>query len=183
MSTATRTATRTAAFATAATVALTCPIATVGASAPAEGAQHCVVDATSAASATGAVDPSLVCYPTLSEALAAANSVTEDSSALSRLDSALSAPVALSSVVLATHFDASGRSAGWGSLTVTGSSCDLTYNLPAAWLNRISSTQNYCGTVRFFDGYDKSGANETTTVSTVNLGARDNGSYSVYYGT
>ena len=144
-------------------------------------AEHCVAQATDTAPGQGVLDEDLVCYPTLAEALAAAGGPADDGGGAAREGAAARAATVLSSVAVATHFDGTNRTGA--SLTVSAAGCDAFLNLSSGWINRISSTQNYCATVRFFEGYDKAGSNEVTGISTVNLGALNNGADSIYYGT
>lgn len=142
----------------------------VGAGGPLD---HCVLHAAADTESGSILTPPIDCYPTLSEAIEAAGGI----SPIGRLTRTSAASA--SSSVLAVHFDGANR--GGQSLTVSGASCDATVNLSSAWVDRISSTWNICGTVRFFDDFDKGGVGETTGVTTNNLGALNNIAASVYY--
>lgn len=143
------------------------------AAATADDEQHCVLRILGRGDDGQFRTAPLECYPTLEEALAASDPPA---------GAGLRAEVALaSSSTLSTHWDGSNRSGS--SITITGSDCaGGTVNLSGSWTNRISSTRNYCPATRFFDGFDKGGGHETTSTSTVNLGALNNASNSVYYG-
>ncbi len=142
--------------------------------------EHCVVGVTGVRRSGELVISEPECFGTLAEALAAVPTVELGPEiALSPL---FQAQLDAASVVLSTHFDGSNRTGS--SLTIAGTECGGGYvNLSSAWVNRISSTSNGCSTVRFFDGFDKSGATEVTGLSTVNLGGLDNAANSVQYAT
>jgi hypothetical protein len=146
--------------------------------------QHCLLRAEEEEFSARLVQEEMPCYPTLAEALAAIDDMPViDSTA--RFDSTAgrspAALVALSNIALATHFD--GANYAGDSVTVYGTSCDAFVNFSTTWINRVSSTGNYCGTVRFFDGYDKGGDDELLTSGWWNLGALNNRAQSAYYGT
>lgn len=126
------------------------------------------------------------CYPTLAEALehsdppatpqrlaGASAGTPEDAMARARMSVA-------SGNTLAVHFD--GTNLSGSSIIITGGTCGGGHvNLSSSWTNRISSTLNSCGTVVFWDGFDKTGSYEATDLLTVNLGALNNRSNSVGY--
>lgn len=138
--------------------------------------EHCVVHVDPGSEAEGPSATPTDCYPTLAEALEAAGGVGGTAT-----KQPMSGARAASSSVLAVHFDGTYR--GGESLVVSGAACDATMNLASVWTDRISSTWNLCGTVRFFDDFNKGGASETTGLSTENLGVLNNRAASVYYGT
>lgn len=142
---------------------------------------HCVVEVTGVRRSGELLTGEPTCFGTLAEALAAVGVDTAGRGDLTmseviREDLLASA----SSFVLGTHYDGSNRTGA--SITVTGADCGGGYvNLSATWVNRISSTSNGCGVVRFFDGFDKSGGSEQTGWATVNLGALNNAANSIQY--
>lgn len=141
--------------------------------------QHCEIEVLGVRPDGELITSELECYPTLAQALAEAGPPppTLWSSLVATIGS--SPTLSAAAGTIAVHYDGANRSGS--SITVSGSGCTDGYlNLSADWINRISSTLNYC-TTRFFDGYDKGGGHETTTTSTVNLGSLNNASNSIYY--
>ena len=91
----------------------------------------------------------------------------------------MSRPSVAATRVIGTHFDGLNRTGS--SISIVGTDCSGGHvNLSAAWTDRISSTQNGCATVRFFDGFDKTGAWEDTAF---NLSALNNQANSIMYGS
>lgn len=162
--------------ATAATaVGTVLPVATGTAAATATTEEHCVVHVLGIEESGEYLTDAPVCYPTLEEALADSGPPAGGAGTAGRSSSSV-----LSSVTLGTHFANSNR--GGSSISISGTACDGGYtNLSAAWVNRISSTQNNCSNTRFFDGVDKSGSQEATNLATVNLGALNDASDSILY--
>ncbi len=121
-----------------------------------------------------------VCYPTLGEVLDDLGidvDALDDTGAAGRAARAMAA-----SSALGTHFADAGRTGS--SITISGADCGGGYvNLSAGWVDRISSTRNYCPTVVFWTGFDKSGSNEITSTSSINLGPLNNLSRSIGYGS
>jgi hypothetical protein len=145
-------------------------------------AAHCVVEVTGQTDTGRYTLSEPACYPTLAEALASTGADIDPGEQLGESDVASGQLAARAGGTLGIHYDGSNR--GGASITVTGADCGGGYvNLSADWVNRISSTANNCGIVRFFDGYDKSGSFEQTTPSTWNLGAMNNASNSISYGS
>ena len=137
---------------------------------------HCVLEVVDQEATGELVTAPPVCFGTLAEALEYA-----DGSPLGRDDASSNDLAAAASMVLGVHFEHQDRTGS--SITVSGTDCSGGYvNLSAAWINRISSTQNGCGTVTFFDGFGTSGASEVTGSSTVNLKALNDIANSVQYG-
>ncbi len=78
------------------------------------------------------------------------------------------------------HYDGSNLTGS--TLTVNGGACSGGYtNLSATWINRISSTLNYCPLVRHYDGYNLTGSSQTTTTTSWNLTSLNNLANSVQY--
>ena len=95
--------------------------------------------------------------------------------------SALRAAGATSSdVPIGVHYD--GPSLTGSSFTVIGSSCSGGWlNLNSLWINRVSSTENFCPRIRHFDGYNLSGASEYTFAPGGNLTSLNNATNSIQY--
>lgn len=126
------------------------------------------------------------CYPTLAEALehsdppATPNRLGAGSASAPVTGSGDAGVSAASGNTLAVHFD--GANLSGSSIIITGGTCSGGHvNLSSSWINRISSTLNSCGTVLFWDGFDKTGSYEATDLLTVNLGALNNRANSVGY--
>lgn len=123
------------------------------------------------------------CYSSLTDALVAAGAEVDPASDLTvadlAADSGAARAVAASSV-LAVHYDGSNLTGA--TLTVNGGACSGGYtNLSASWINRISSTLNYCPTVRHYDGYNLTGSSQVTTSTSWNLTSLNNLANSVQY--
>lgn len=142
---------------------------------------HCVVEVIGEEESGAFVTAEPVCFETLAEALSTAGLAIDPGARVTfeqvRAENLLA--TATASGTIGIHYDGSNRTGA--SITVTGADCSGGYlNLTSDWTNRISSTLNGCPVVRFFDGFDKSGANETTTTQ-VNLGALNNAANSIQY--
>lgn len=142
---------------------------------------HCVLEVTGVRRTGELVTGEPTCFGTLAEALEEVGVDTAGRTELRMSDVIREGLLAsASSFVLGTHYDGSNRTGA--SITVTGADCGGGYlNLSSTWVNRISSTSNGCGVVRFFDGFDKSGSSEQTGWATVNLGALNNAANSIQY--
>ena len=168
------------------TVATATSLAVVVAAAPAVGAdemgEHCVLEVVGVADDGELLTSEPFCYATLAEVLDAAGPSAAAGGSVSAGSLAGSEMQLQQSGTIARHFAGSNRTGA--SITITGTDCGGGWlNLSSDWVNRISSTQNFCPVVRFFDGFDKSGASETTGTSTVNLGPLNNRANSVSYGS
>lgn len=142
-----------------------------------DGGPHCVLSITGQSPDGTYLLDQPVCYPTLEEAL-------EDSGPPADGDAGRAArsSVSASSVTLATHFAALGLTGA--SISISGTTCGGGHvNLSSSWVNRVSSTLNNCPTVVFFAGVDKGGASEVTAAGSHNLGALNDLSQSVSYGS
>ena len=81
---------------------------------------------------------------------------------------------------IGVHWDGPGLTGS--SFTVVGSSCSGGWlNLNSLWINRVSSTQNFCRVIRHFDGYNLTGAAEDTFYPGANLGFLNNATNSIQY--
>lgn len=124
--------------------------------------------------------PTVTCYPTLADALSSTGiEVDPYASRQELLDAA-----ALSSTILAIHYD--GSNGTGGSLSVNGTACNgggisFTGSL-AGWDNRVSSTRHYlCGTIKHWDASNYAGDQETTSGGLANLSSLSNRSTSISY--
>jgi hypothetical protein len=141
-----------------------------GAAAPRE--QHCVVDVIGQEPDGELLLSEPTCYRTFDQAQADARVAPASDGASTQ---ALTA-----SSVLAVHYD--GPNFTGSSITVSGTTCGGGYtNLTTDWRNRISSSLNGCSVVRFFDGLNLTGANESQFASG-NLVFLNNRADSVRYG-
>lgn len=132
---------------------------------------HCVIRME--AESAEAFPDALSCYPTLEEAL------SESGPPIDALKGPESRSAALASSTLAMHFD--GRNNTGSSISISGTECSGGHvNLTSDWVNRIRSTANFCPTVKFFDGFDKSGDAEATS-GIANLGPLDRRANSISY--
>ena len=78
------------------------------------------------------------------------------------------------------HWDGPGLTGS--SFTVVGSSCSGGWlNLNSLWINRVSSTENFCPRIRHFDGYNLTGSSEYTFYPGGNLGLLNNATNSIQY--
>jgi hypothetical protein len=120
------------------------------------------------------------CFGTLEDALSSVG-YSRDAARVVRSGSGSPERVtAAASVTIGVHFDGANRTGA--SITVSGDLCDGGYlNLSSDWINRISSTFNSCPNTRFFDGFDKTGTVEPTTLSTNNLAILNNAANSILY--
>lgn len=147
-----------------------------------DGEEHCVLHIVGQAPDGRFLTDELVCYPTLAEALGAAGADVPQRLATSQITAERADEIVqAASVTLGVHYDGANRTGS--SITVSGGDCNGGYvNLAQSWVNRISSTSNVnCGTVNFWDGFDKTGSSESTGSSTVNLGALNNAANSIGY--
>lgn len=80
--------------------------------------------------------------------------------------------------VIAVHY--TGKNYSGSSYSVSGSSCSGWINLPAGWVNVVSSTLSGC-TVEHFDGFNRSGSSQFTWSPGGNLSSLDNKTNSVEY--
>lgn len=134
---------------------------------------HCVLRMDAAADSSRAKKADLNCYPTLAEALAESGPPIQEPNGTKERSAALAAST------IAIHFD--GRNNSGSSISISGTECSGGHvNLTNDWVNRIRSTANFCPTVKFFDGFDKSGDAEATSGIT-NLGPLDRRANSVSY--
>ena len=133
--------------------------------------QHCVVDVVGQEADGRLVLGPQRCYRSFDQAQADAGVPTPGDT---------SAQALAAGTVLAVHYD--GANFTGSSITVNGTTCGGGYtNLSWDWRNRISSSLNGCSVVRFYDGLNKAGANESMFASG-NLGWLNNKSDSVQYG-
>jgi hypothetical protein len=87
---------------------------------------------------------------------------------------------AASDFPIGIHWDGPGLTGS--SFTVVGSSCSGGWlNLNSLWINRVSSTQNFCPVIRHFDGYNLTGSSEDTYYPGANLGFLNNATNSIQY--
>ncbi len=144
---------------------------------------HCVLEVVDQHATGELVTAPPVCFGTLAEALeyAGGTPLGRRDASSDELEAASSEDLAAAaSGVLGVHFEHQDRTGS--SITISGATCSGGYvNLSAAWINRISSTQNGCGSVTFFDGFGTSGASESTGATTVNLKALNDIANSVQY--
>lgn len=137
--------------------------------------QHCVLEVVDQLETGELLTAAPVCFGTLAEALEFAGGAPSGRHEATSGDLAAAA-----NVVLGVHFEHQDRTGS--SITISGSGCNGGYvNLSAAWINRISSTQNGCGSVTFFDGFGATGTSESTGAATVNLKALNDIANSVQY--
>jgi|SRR5690606_8187342 hypothetical protein len=169
-------------------VAVAAAVGAVGALAAADGASaterdagHCVLRIVGQERSGRYLTAAPVCYPTLSESLAAAGvPVGRELAGASFDEIERTGALGRAAGPIGIHFDGANRTGA--SIVVTGTDCSGGYvNLSSDWTNRISSTRNYCPTVVFYDGFDKNGASEVTTTTSVNLGALNNAANSIAY--
>ena len=143
---------------------------------------HCVIQIEGILDTGEFVTAEPVCFGTLAEALATAGLDVDPAARIDVADVVADELVAAAAASgpIGIHYD--GFNTTGASITVTGSDCAGGYlNLSATWINRISSTINFCPVVRFFDGFDKSGASEATTPAQTNLSPLNNASNSIQY--
>jgi hypothetical protein len=120
------------------------------------------------------------CFTTLEDALASVGYSRDAARVVRSGSGSVERVTAAASVTIGVHFDGANRTGA--SITVSGDLCDGGYlNLSSDWINRISSTFNECPNTRFFDGFDKTGTVEATTLSTVNLSTLNNAANSILY--
>jgi hypothetical protein len=138
---------------------------------------HCVVDVTGQA-ASGELQTSAPrCFSTFSAAMEAAGLPPD---VARRPRAQLLAQPAATASSLGVHFDGLNRTGS--SYTVSGAGCTGGWlNLPAAWINRVSSTQNGCGHVWHYDGSNLTNASEATTGTGGNLSLVNNLTNSIQY--
>jgi hypothetical protein len=123
--------------------------------------EHCVVRVTGTKPTGELVTTSPVCSTDRGRALRAAG-------------------VTLADVPIGVHFDGAGLTGS--SFTVVGSTCSGGWlNLSALWINRVSSTQNFCPVIRHFDGYNLTSASEDTLSPGGNLSSLNNKANSIQY--
>lgn len=139
--------------------------------------EHCVVRVEGQHRSGELLLSSEVCFGTLAEALASAGVDVDPGDSTVSMRTVSQEDLLAASSVLGVHYD--GFNWTGASITVSGTTCGGGYtNLSSAWINRVSSTFNGCPTVRFFDGYDKTGSSE---VAVGNLGALNNRTNSIQY--
>lgn len=152
-----------------------------GARNPSTHEEHCLLPVIDRTDDGELVTGEMECFGSLADALAqvdAARDLLERAGP--ELSDALRAELLAQSGIIATHYDGANRTGS--TVTVTGDDCAGGYlNLPSNWVDRISSTSNGCPSVRFFDGFNKTGSVEVTGLSTVNLGALNNAANSIQY--
>jgi hypothetical protein len=90
------------------------------------------------------------------------------------------AGVAAQDVPLGIHYDGQGLTGS--SFTVVGTVCAGGWlNLSSLWINRVSSTENFCPDIRHFDGYNLTSSSEDTYFMGGNLFLLNNRTNSIQY--
>lgn len=142
---------------------------------------HCVVDVVDTRDDGELVLGPERCFGTLAGALAEIGVPIGPTERLSMRDVISQDLLASASAgLLATHYD--GWNSTGASISVSGGDCAGGHtNLSSNWTNRVSSTYNFCPTVRFFDGFDKTGNSQVTAAGPSNLSTLNNGANSVQY--
>ena len=143
--------------------------------------RHCVVHVIGQKASGEFVTTPEDCYATYAAAMEASgfdtsglSTVTPQSMAeAGRLQTALT-------FTIGTHYDGSGYSGA--SFSVDGADCLGGWlNLGASWVNKISSTQNGCGRIKHFDGFNLTGGSESTFYPGANLVVNNNKTNSIQY--
>lgn len=143
---------------------------------------HCVLHVIGQEPDGEYITEDLGCFGSLDDALTTAGAIPPDTFRRMSAPAREAVVAAQLTMTIGTHFENANRTGA--SISVTGSDCGGGYvNLSSDWVDRISSTSNGCGATRFFEGFDKSGASETTNYATLNLGSRNNSSRSIQYAT
>lgn len=176
---------RTATAATAAAVltgAAAAPEA--GAAPPPESAgAHCVIEVTGVEADGRMRTAPPRCFATFAEAMGELGLATTGGDVPESVGDLAEVPnaSAASAGVIGIHYALSNRQGS--SISVSGTDCNGGYvNLSSSWVNRVSSTRNFCPKTIFYDGFDKSGTAEATGLTALNLGALDNRANSIAYG-
>jgi hypothetical protein len=130
--------------------------------APAPKEEHCVVRVLGKATDGELRTTEPVCGPTRAAAMAR-----------SGVTAAADWPIGI-------HFDGPGYSGS--SFSVVGADCTGGWlNLPAVWVNRVSSTLHGCPRIRHYDGFNLTSSAETTFYPGANLTTLNNRTNSIQY--
>ena len=175
-----RTAPVAATAATAAALVLGAVPADVGAT---EEYEHCIIEVIGIEETGEFITAPPQCFASLADSLRAQGVDVPASRTELTLDEVIEEDLlATASFTLAVHYNFANLTGA--SLSVTGADCGGGYlNLDASWIDRITSTYNACTNVTFYDGYDKTGSNESTGWGSQNLAGLNNAANSVAYGS
>lgn len=155
----------------AAVVAGTGAVPAVAAPAPTE---HCVLHVLDQRASGELVVGPATCYASFELAMSAEGVDAWGTGASERVSAA-----ALT-FTIGIHYDGFGFSGA--STSVVGSDCNGGWlNVSSAWNNRISSTEHGCPKIRHYDGYNRTGASQTTYDPGGNLSTLNNKTSSIAY--
>jgi hypothetical protein len=149
--------------------------------AEANAAHHCVLRVVGQRQSGQLVTAPPSCYASFADAMA---SIGVDTRGVTNPNPATLAAAGrlerAATFTIGIHYDG----ANWtgSSMSVTGSNCLGGWlNVSSTWVNRISSTWNGCNRILHFDGYNRTGAYESTMGNGGNLITLNNRTNSIQY--